>query len=1069
MNRIKKKYHQLRKFRLDIGYKLWGRGNFGRKRRIIFAILFVISTTLITTLFLTGVNSDPRIGFDKPEGYYDYFKQATIPFGREHSGYTPNYAIDEFNKAQKKRSNNLKSASNLSWVQRGPGNVGGRTRTILIDPDDPTGNTWFAGSVSGGIWKTVNGGESWQNLTPELPNLSTASLAMAPSNTNIIYAGTGEGYGGEGMVSGNGIYKSIDKGDSWQLLESIKYDKHFRFVNKLWVSPSRDSVVLAATNTGIYKSYDGGITWDSVYTAGYAVQDIAQNPHNEHVLYAGVNSLGVLKSTDQGNTWHPSYTGMGEVYRVSVSVSPADTSYLFAGIEAPGQQTHIYHSRDAGLNWELNFNADGLFTNFHKTQGWFNNVVAAHPFDRNKVFVGGVNFGLLEFGSASYTGALDILRVDTIGTASFMTFIKFGGSKFSGALSSGIEQDADVEIRDFVRVEIRFGPGIGQKAHRFTVPEGEGAGVPPEYYTFEDFVDVPFEVWDVENDCQLMVSFRDQDRNGAFNLVERVYDDNISGREYLFVHAVEYDSLVSNVDISTTGGYEYKLLYFLWPGLPENSEWNPLNLPPSRILINWGSMQYREAYTTVLADDKLNSELHVDHHDIHFFIHPSEENTFDIIEANDGGIGFSSDEGKTWKQINRGYLTTQFYGIAKRSGAHEYIGGMQDNGTWQSPNGASAISTTEYDFRIEGDGFEALWHPWYPQRILASSYNNFIKISNNFGEDWQWIDNNVLGDGPFITKLSHSRENPNLVFAVGSRGIYRHENFGFGAVPWDLIDLGEQWAVNDVVVSSHHVKVSKADPSVVWAGAGMFTDPDLNISVSIDFGKTFDTTSNYRATDLGYISGLATHPINPAEAFAIFSFKGKPKILRTYNYGQSWQDISGFETSTGDTSLNGFPDVVVNDLLVLPNDTNTIWAATEIGLFESTDNGLSWHIANNGLPSVSVWQLEVVDNEILAATHGRGLWTAELNTVSVHPKNINRQAISIYPNPAKDFLAIEFSENLTTGGTIKLIDLAGKRVHTQKVFEQKVRIDISHLLPGNYIFVGEFGNQRITRKVLKAK
>jgi hypothetical protein len=112
---------------LDINYGAGG--NFGRKRRIIFAILFVISTTLITTLFLTGVNSDPRIGFDKPEGYYDYFKQATIPFGREHSGYTPNYAIDEFNKAQKKRSNNLKSASNLSWVQRGPGNVGGRTRT----------------------------------------------------------------------------------------------------------------------------------------------------------------------------------------------------------------------------------------------------------------------------------------------------------------------------------------------------------------------------------------------------------------------------------------------------------------------------------------------------------------------------------------------------------------------------------------------------------------------------------------------------------------------------------------------------------------------------------------------------------------------------------------------------------------------------------------------------------------------------------------------------------------------------------------------------------------------------
>ena len=80
-----------------------------------------------------------------------------------------------------------------------------------------------------------------------------------------------------------------------------------------------------------------------------------------------------------------------------------------------------------------------------------------------------------------------------------------------------------------------------QKAHRFTVPEGEGAGVPPEDYAYMDYVDVPFEAWDIRNNRQLMISFRDQERDGAFNLIERILDDDISGREYFFVHAVPYN------------------------------------------------------------------------------------------------------------------------------------------------------------------------------------------------------------------------------------------------------------------------------------------------------------------------------------------------------------------------------------------------------------------------------------------------------------------------------------------------------------------------------------------------
>lgn len=1027
-----------------------------------------LAFTVFSIYLKNNAESTSKAGFDKPEGFAEYFRGITVPIGQKSSGYESNYAIGEYLSAKNSSPKLFKSSNSFDWVQRGPGNVGGRTRTVIIDPSDPSGNTWFAGSVSGGIWRTNDGGQSWTNLTPDLPNLSTASMAMAPSDLDVIYAGTGEGFGGEGMVTGSGIFVSRNKGLTWQLVTATANDERFRYINKIWVDPTSDSILVVATNKGIFKSENAGETWNNIFNKGYPVQDIAQNPQNPFVLYAGANSLGILKSTDGGDTWFLSSEGIGECGRISLSVSPVDTSYVFAGVEGPSYQTQVYLSTDAGKTWNLNLNADGLFINFHLLQGWFNNAIAAHPFYRNKVFIGGVYFGMLEFKRTTYISAPHVVRVDTIGTGSFMNFIRFGGSKFGGALATGLDEEAEVEIDDFASVEVRFGPGKSQKAHRFTVPDGEGSGVPPEDYEYNDYVEVPFEVWDTDNNRQLMVSFRDQDKNGEFNIIERIYNDDISGREYFFISAKEYNPSAPDEEIAQNGGYIQKLLYFLWPVLPEDKTWNPENLPEAAINIKFGTISLQDANTTILADNRLNDNLHVDHHDIQFFITDAANKKFNIIETNDGGLGFSSDEGKTWQQINKGFLTTQFYGVAKRPGRNEYIGGMQDNGTWQSPVDEEAQQTTEYDFRIEGDGFEVLWHPWYPHRLLGSSYNNYLKISNDFGENWQWTINGIDGDGPFISKLSNSRENPNLVFAVGSKGLYKHVNFGYGRFNWESINLGEGWSIENTVTSMHHVKVSKAKPSIVWAGGGMYNDPDLHIFVSKDYGVKFDTTANFTDVELGYISGMATHPENPAEAFVLFSYKSKPKILRTYNYGASWEEISGFGTDS--SSSNGFPDVIVNDLLVLPTDTSIIWVGTEIGLFESTDNGLSWHIADNGLPPVSIWQMDIVDGEIIVATHGRGIWTTKLDGISPIIELETDQLLEVFPNPANEYVNTSFDAPTTGKITIKIYELTGKLVYSKtldknlQVFDY--RIDLSTFADGNYIVTTLFNDKQNSRKLV---
>jgi hypothetical protein len=123
--------------------------------------------------------------------------------------------------------------------------------------------------------------------------------------------------------------------------------------------------------------------------------------------------------------------------------------------------------------------------------------------------------------------------------------------------------------------------------------------------------------------------------------------------------------------------------------------------------------------------------------------------------------------------------------------------------------------------------------------------------------------------------------------------------------------------------------------------------------------------------------GIDGFRLEPNTAYALFSFFGRPKVIRTTDLGQSWTDISGFGTNK--VSNNGFPDVAVYCLYVMPDNPNIIWAGTEIGIVESQDNGATWALLNN-FPNVSVWDMKGQDDQIVIATHGRGIWTAKMTS-----------------------------------------------------------------------------------------
>jgi hypothetical protein len=232
-----------------------------------------------------------------------------------------------------------------------------------------------------------------------------------------------------------------------------------------------------------------------------------------------------------------------------------------------------------------------------------------------------------------------------------------------------------------------------------------------------------------------------------------------------------------------------------------------------------------------------------------------------------------------------------------------------------------------------------------------------------------------------------------------------------------LTPITEKWSASTFL----DVEVSRANGDIVWAGSGM--SDSRNIHVSVDGGNSFSLTNNYTNVVLGSITKLASHPYETNTAYALFSFSNTSKVLRTTDLGQTWEDISGFGLNTN--SNNGFPDVAVYCLYVRPDNPDIIWVGTEIGIVESQDNGLTWALLED-FPNASVWDMKGQDDQVVIATHGRGIWTAKINATQANVKHPQIIAYGTSPKGKlvvkikidESFDKVELYDNTTKVGTL---------------------------------------------------
>ncbi|MDA8558868.1 glycosyl hydrolase [Flavobacteriaceae bacterium] len=308
---------------------------------------------------------------------------------------------NSFSQKNKKDVKNESSLySGLKFRSVGPAFMSGRIADIAINPDNE--NEWYVAVGSGGVWKTVNAGTTWQPLTDNQSFYSTGSITIDPNNTNTIWLGTGENVGGRHVGVGKGVFLSLDGGKTWKN-KGLNKSEH---ISKIIVNKKNSNNVFVASqgplwssggDRGLYKSIDGGESWSLVLSVNKwtGVTDVVVDPRDENIMYAatwqrhrnvaaymgGGPGTKLFKSTDGGDSWRQLKTGLptGKLGKIGLAISEINPDVLYAAIELERRKGAVYRTSNGGESWKKMSDTVSGATGPHYYQEL---VASPHHFDK---------------------------------------------------------------------------------------------------------------------------------------------------------------------------------------------------------------------------------------------------------------------------------------------------------------------------------------------------------------------------------------------------------------------------------------------------------------------------------------------------------------------------------------------------------------------------------------------------------------------------------------------------------------------------------------------------------------
>lgn len=964
-------------------------------------------------------------------------------------------------------------ASDNNWVERGPNNVGGRTRAIMFDPNDPTYNTVIAGGVSGGLWKNTNissAASTWTRINiPE--NLNVSSITYDPNNTNVFYAGTGESYV-FGDVSGDGVWKSTNGGLTWsKVLGGITGPTTFQSASSLTINtpagiagsysvipttafgtalsgPLTNNIVLVSDDTA--PSSDGCDNITNAAALNGKIALIRRGTCSFVIKVKAAQLAGAVAVIMMNNAAGAGPAAMGgtdaTITIPSVAISKEDGDIIEAAVLS------------GTVNGTLNTAAVGVPSgNIVPGIQHINDIVVKNNGGVSEIYVAAGDTYYSSSANATYQGSTTYgVYKSTDGGANWTLLtlpLTAGGNRHC---PNDIEIGANGTIWVSTTDSWTFGDGGGK-----VFSSSDNGATFTLKHSVVGYTSGTNGLGGVGSRVEIEASNTNANTIYVLSQLEGVTVDPVTAIQFEVKLEKTTDGFATTPTIlGLPAGNETRETTYSFTGAQAfydlMIESDPTN---DQILYVGGIDLYRSTNggTTWTAISNWTSNVHSDQHAMAF--KPGSPNVG--IFGNDGGVYFTSSlSGTTASSRNNGFNVTQFHSVAVApTGAtggnlvgDYFSAGAQDNGTnYFGGVGAGVNPSVESQ---GGDGgttvFDQGADKYYISSYVYNANINYRPVPTGTTRAISAAAETNLSNGAFYPAMALDSSLDFLYVDYSSGTSYivkRYGNLKSGLVtrvnltnalltnsPTALKVSPYTTASTTLLIGTRNSKLLKVTNANLATGSQVWTDitgPAFVGSVSdVEFGATeneiFVTMHNYGVTSIWYTAnGTSATP--------------------------TWVSKEG-----------NLPDLPVKCILQNPLRPEEVIIGTDLGVwYTNTFNTASpvWNQSYNGMSNVKVPDMDLRnDNKVFAATYGRGIFSGSFtNTVLSNEDIAALKGIRIYPNPSNGVLNISLA-NHSSLVNVEVFDLNGRKVFsTEEPFSMEKTLNLQGLQSGMYVvkLIGE--------------
>lgn len=971
--------------------------------------------------------------------------------------------------------NNRSAALGLNWTELGPDNIGGRTRAIIFDKNNP--NKMFAAGVAGGLWVSTNSGTNWSSVAGFDQQANLAIVSMTQAANGDIYVGTGEAsWGNLDAIKGFGIYKSTDGGTTFNLLSSTKPTlpntssnssaTAFIGVSELAADPVNANRIYAATLYGLQMTDDGGLTWTHPIRLGNGNPNLSQaddvDVASDGTVITVVSNKLYTSPNGDYNTFTATATGLPagtSISRMELAVAPSDPNFMYAlvGKYPSNLLEGVYQSTNKGQTWlKIGNGGSTQFEMFQSLTGqaWYDIAITVNPADKYKIFTAGVIMWTWRQNSPSTPGV----------------------GQWTQAASNGFNSPSNPYFVHSDIHELKF-------KNATTLYVGCDGGI----FRSQD-AGVTYQAMNNGFNIAQLYSLAFEGDNPYGSGVVGGLQDN--GTQYL--RGTGGNTFKSALPVNGGDGFDTEIS-FLNPNASFTTVYYGVvdrhsakgaygnSFYPSKIVTGSG----KASFVTPLA----------------LYETKSSTNSVDSVEFINQKLSQIVGTGNGTKKRFTGYLSIPQWSATRVPDSVDFKVGTQkiwdDNAGNLGGDISGAVNYIDYstgwfDFSfatapvngsIVNATYDVMYNPGseivinrtdyaYPLRYIATSTINasdtvmmYDSIQAKFavgfnGKVWmtkgaldfskipKWF--NIANISGTTEEMAWSEDGDILYVGTGGGNLYRIKNLSMVTNDSALFDA----TLRDSVFGASTFKVPNWNCKLVTTQIAGFGRQITNISVDpVDRNKIAVSLGNYGSSTYVYYSTTAG-TCAASTGTTNFSIK----------------------QGTGATMLPAMP---IYSIILEKTDPKRALVGTEYGVYATADITVAdpvWTPENGvtGLfPNVPVFKLRqqrrdgsVVNNPyvIYAATHGRGAWRSETFkgpvTVGIKdPKGSKSTAtesgLKVYPNPMNGEGTIAFELNSSDNIMISIYTLQGKLVNTIKAGklnagEQKIAVNTDELAKGTY-------------------